>query len=428
MDTEPLRAVEFYSGIGGWAYAAAEAAADLGLQIQVVAAFDVSTTCNGIYEANFGLRPSQRPIERLTAHDLDALRADLWLMSPPCQPHTRQRNNRGCEGGGRDCEDPRAASFLHLCELLPVLTSPPCLLALENVVGFSTSSCASHWRAALRAAGFEPPHEWHLTPTMVGVPNERPRYYAAAVRHPRREGSAIPPVPWASTKEAEDVDVDDTAAEVLISTDWPGRLPEQTSLPLRAVSEYLELPEKICEESGDGQWLDPWRVPAAVIEKDAAWCFDIATPSLGGEATACFTHSYGRFARGTGSVLYVPLADSLRKYEEDVAGPLRVMAGPDARLDPASRTFGSCWRERLHRGGGELRYFTPREVANLLGFPPQNPNAVDSCGAPLPGFALPPDISATRAWAALGNSIHIGTAAAVIKVAVVDALRLNSRN
>eukprot|EP00971_Amphidinium_carterae_P274173 5441282-Amphidinium_carterae.1 len=77
MSNPPVvRAVEFYSGLGGWSYAAEKAAAVVGCVVQVVAAFDVSTTCNEIYFHNFGRRPSQRPIEQLTAEELDALEAD----------------------------------------------------------------------------------------------------------------------------------------------------------------------------------------------------------------------------------------------------------------------------------------------------------------------------------------------------------------
>lgn len=32
----------------------------------------------------------QRNIQRLTARQLDAYQADAWIMSPPCQPYTRQ--------------------------------------------------------------------------------------------------------------------------------------------------------------------------------------------------------------------------------------------------------------------------------------------------------------------------------------------------
>merc|ERR1711970_77310 len=127
------------------------------------------------------------------------------------------------------------------------------------------------------------------------------------------------------------------------------------------------------------------------------------------QATACFTHSYGRFARGTGSVLYVPqlTKPELQNNAEAFA------SGPEARTSPDDREFGQSWRERLERGGGKLRYFTPREVANILGFAPSRA----TCDAPA-YFNLPLDITPQRAWAALGNSIHIGTAAAVLRFAI----------
>lgn len=44
----------------------------------------------------------EKSIDQLTPVDLDSLSADLWVMSPPCQPHTR--NNRTAK---RDTADPR---------------------------------------------------------------------------------------------------------------------------------------------------------------------------------------------------------------------------------------------------------------------------------------------------------------------------------
>lgn len=462
----PFRAVEFYSGIGGWSYAAAEAGASVGRCVQVVAAFDVSTVCNDVYASNLGLRPSQRPIERLSLEELDAFQADLWMMSPPCQPHTRQRNNPASEGGARDTEDPRAASFLHLCELLPMLRHPPQAIALENVVGFESSACASTWRASLASAGYAPPREWHLSPTMAGVPNERPRFYALALQ--RRLGPSL-----CSAAAA--------AAPGAISSAWPGALAGAAAVRLRAVDEFLELPQELPArapyagarpgvDDEEEAWLAPWRVPADLLAKDAAWCFDIAAPARCRQepcATACFTHSYGRFARGAGSVLFVPRAgldgeDDVGEGEDlaeaMVASQGGEALGPDARTTPEGRVFGHCWRERLSRGG-ELRYFTPREVANILGFPPSSSASGGASGsasgsasgtasggasgsasggvcrrgracegacvgaacaveARLPGFTIPDNLPAKRVWAALGNSIHVGTAAAVLCLAL----------
>ena len=72
-------------------------------------AVDASTTCNAIYEHNFSHRPSQRRVENLTTNDVAG--ADGWLLSPPCQPYTRQHEMT-------DVSDPRAASLLHLADLV----------------------------------------------------------------------------------------------------------------------------------------------------------------------------------------------------------------------------------------------------------------------------------------------------------------------
>ena len=116
----------------------------------VVGAFEVHNIANDVYEHNFGWRPTQvlllSPacppttclsgmelktasgrhhegppltflqvnLEGVTPGALDKHQADIWLMSPPCQPFTR----RGLQ---LHDADPRSASFLHLLQLLPVL-------------------------------------------------------------------------------------------------------------------------------------------------------------------------------------------------------------------------------------------------------------------------------------------------------------------
>lgn len=54
----------------------------------------------------------QGTISSLQAHQLEQFAADIWMLSPPCQPYTRR-------GARRDAEDPRASSFLHLISLIP---------------------------------------------------------------------------------------------------------------------------------------------------------------------------------------------------------------------------------------------------------------------------------------------------------------------
>jgi tRNA (cytosine38-C5)-methyltransferase len=47
----------------------------------------------------------------LTAAELDAYAADLWLLAPPCQPFTRQ----GKQLAGADA---RSSSFMHFLQQL----------------------------------------------------------------------------------------------------------------------------------------------------------------------------------------------------------------------------------------------------------------------------------------------------------------------
>jgi len=80
------RVLEFYSGIGGMRYSLMA----LGARAEVVEAFDINDVANDVYEHNFGHRPCQGNIQTLTASDLDKYKAHAWLLSPPCQPYTRQ--------------------------------------------------------------------------------------------------------------------------------------------------------------------------------------------------------------------------------------------------------------------------------------------------------------------------------------------------
>eukprot|EP01031_Cornospumella_fuschlensis_P034413 gene34413-41652_t len=98
-----MRAIEFYSGVGGWNCAIKTA---LGAGVEVVSAYDVNPAANAVYAINHGSRPSAKSLEVVTAEELDAYYADIWMMSPPCQPHTR--NNTTAK---RDGADPRSASF-----------------------------------------------------------------------------------------------------------------------------------------------------------------------------------------------------------------------------------------------------------------------------------------------------------------------------
>jgi tRNA (cytosine38-C5)-methyltransferase len=176
-----LTYLEFYSGIGGWSYALQEAISilqnpNIKLSLRRLAAFDHSDLCNHVLNYNNNsttssnswstkkqvkiedsadnlqsnneakkhqpmkkrkLLQSSVSIEKLTKKSLQAYHATVWVMSPPCQPHTRQHSNQE-----KDINDPRSKSFLHLCDMISCLGSEylPRIILLENVLGFEQVS------------------------------------------------------------------------------------------------------------------------------------------------------------------------------------------------------------------------------------------------------------------------------------------------
>lgn len=118
-----MRVLEFFSGIGGWRCALDRHPE---FNFEVVQSFDVNTTSNEVYERNFHFKPSPKCINSLTRKMLDKHRADVWCMSPPCQPYTR--NNTSAK---RDMDDQRANALLHLLFLLGEVQCRPRYFLLE---------------------------------------------------------------------------------------------------------------------------------------------------------------------------------------------------------------------------------------------------------------------------------------------------------
>ena len=416
-----ILAIEFYSGIGGWSYALDEALQrNSTLNVNVVAAFDVSTVCNEVYRANHGFAPSQKPIEQLDVSNVDGI-ADIWFLSPPCQPHTRQR--KGLTEQEMDIDDSRSQSFIHICSILERLKSPPRILILENVVGFESSRCCVQWLNVLACKGYMI-RQFHLTPTPFGMPNERPRYYCVA-----RLGEGECNVSHKEVGSISDIQTTITGVEQIKQS--PQKCYKRKAATLEMIDDHgykesddskacntdegslcqigkkLELPNYFEYEANGTvpSWLEPWKVDAKTLEKDASWCFDIVRWT--DSRSACFTRSYGRFIRGTGSILYVPSAES----ENDVSAGGDELLGPDSLISPKERIFGNGWKSRVSKTG-VLRYFTPREVANLLGFPAS--------------FDIPKNIKKKKAYEMLGNSLHVGVAAKVVSLALESEFRNRS--
>lgn len=161
-----MRCLELYSGIGGFAVAASRCGWEIALAI------DINQRAAQVYRHNFDHALEVRTLESVPAREFAKLEADLWWMSPPCQPFTRR-------GRLRDLCDPRCESLSVLLKRVDEIR--PQHLVMENVPGFQSSLAGEALRAVLQQAGYC----WKeaiVCPTDLGVPNRRKRYYLAASR------------------------------------------------------------------------------------------------------------------------------------------------------------------------------------------------------------------------------------------------------
>ncbi|CAM8895327.1 unnamed protein product [Rhodiola kirilowii] len=351
---ERWRALEFYSGIGGLRYSLERAR----VSATVVEAFDINDMANDVYEHNFGHRPFQGNIQTLTAADLDRYEAHVWLLSPPCQPYTRQ----GLQKGSADA---RALSFLTILELIPYMSKPPVMLFVENVVGFETSDTHSMMVELFEKSDFVT-QEFILSPLQFGVPYSRPRYYCLAKRKP---SSFKHPQFNNELLSTADLLVGDNGAKS--SANFEGK----ASTDNEKFLQHCEPIERFLEDELVSSHLSMYLVPPSLIERWGS-AMDIVYPNS--KRCCCFTKSYYRYVKGTGSLL----------------------AAGDQGDD--NDKLSSLTSQRL-------RYFTPREVANLHSFPAN--------------FQFPPQITLKQRYALLGNSLSVAVVASLLQYLFEDPSR-----
>ena len=407
-EAKNLTYVELYSGVGGWTMALEEAirAVKPSVVLHCAAALDHSDLCTEVYGHNHshhreGGEPSDKTkgnrkrtsairIQDLTLDQMIAWKADLIMMSPPCQPHSRQHSNQE-----KDLQDPRSQSFLHICKLLQKMPDEnlPQLLFLENVVGFESSNSCSEWRSVLARRGYSVGH-FHIEPKQVGIPNDRPRYFCVAMNKKSTDdlvGSSDPSrAALESYLRKEKPSEGDSSLEGGNEPEIRSSLKELcvTSIAdkvamakLPSLQDFLG-PDLVNRRNAD----DHLKVPQKVLKSSAAWCMDIVTPN--DQRSACFTSSYGKFIRGTGSVFY------MNSSSDDVTSKFALVA-------PEDREFDAKWAEGLDLAN-KLRYFSGDEMARLFGFPTD--------------FTFPPNISQKQQWKLVGNSLNVRVAARLIEL------------
>ncbi|XP_053121525.1 tRNA (cytosine(38)-C(5))-methyltransferase isoform X2 [Hemicordylus capensis] len=372
-----------------------------GIPSEIVAAVDVNTVANEVYMHNFPTTPLwPKTIEGISLKEFNRLCFDMILMSPPCQPFTRI----GRQG---DISDPRTRSFLYILDILPRLTKLPKYVLLENVKGFETSTARDELIQTLEKCGFTY-QEFLLSPTCLGIPNSRLRYFLIA-RNPSEPFTfQVPGKILTDFPTVEPVDSKMSKGSTCLEEDKsqvPTKKPASASsnnakwcqpkenfifkletaeelerkqqsdndLTLQMLKDFLQI-----DEGGLSQYFLP---PKSLLRY--AFLLDIVTPTC--RRSTCFTKGYGHYIEGTGSVL---------------------QTAEDIQLETVFKSFEALSEEEklMKLSTLKLRYFTPREIANLHGFPPE--------------FGFPDKITTKQCYRLLGNSLNVHVVAKLISILV----------
>ncbi|KAG6934307.1 tRNA aspartic acid methyltransferase 1, partial [Chelydra serpentina] len=395
----PVRVLELYSGIGGMHQALTESC----ISAEVVAAVDVNTVANEVYKYNFPSTPLwAKTIEGITLAELNRLSFDMILMSPPCQPFTRI----GLQG---DVSDPRTNSFLYILDILPRLQRLPKYILLENVKGFETSSARNKLVETLKKCGFKY-QEFLLSPTCLGIPNSRLRYFLiaklqselfsfqasgqilenfpdqepkASVKHRVAEGlekessftppkeEHVEPNSGSDGSSGQCSQKEEFIFKLETVKEMEKKQNQDSDLSIQMLKDFLEK---------DGEEMSQFFLPPKALLR-YAFLLDIVTPSC--RRSTCFTKGYGHYVEGTGSVL---------------------QTAEDVQLESVFKSIEMLSEEEklMKLSTLKLRYFTPREIANLHGFPPE--------------FGFPDKITMKQRYRLLGNSLNVHVVAKLISL------------
>ncbi|KAI8895241.1 S-adenosyl-L-methionine-dependent methyltransferase [Globomyces pollinis-pini] len=344
METETdkleLRVLDFYSGLGGFHCALSK----LNIPFTVVKAFDMNVNANQVYKNNFNTDINHKNIGFLTSEQLQNFESNLWVLSPPCQPYSRKGDRKGAL-------DTRSDSFLQLLKHLEVMDIKPTYIVIENVLGFEKSDTFEILDQSLRNCGYQ----WQTiqaNPLDYGVPYSRPRIFVLA-----------------SLVEFSQPELNFTFYQGV-----PNHIQKQPN----QLSNYLEEDEPI--------WVSDSNLWKGGLN------FDMVHESE--SRSCCFTKAYGQFAKGGGSVIRLEsdvekVDAAIRRYKDMKTTALQNSNSKDWWVD-----LGPCPLSEL-----QIRYFSPREIANLHGLPKS--------------FKLE-GVPTNILYRLLGNSMHIDVVASVL--------------
>lgn len=268
------------------------------------------------------------------------------------------------------------------------MQTPPKYLLMENVQGFETSHTREHFVGILHSLGYNI-QEFLLSPNQFGIPNSRLRFYLLAKRKPLQFSINLNQEDRTdsvsdSTSSKPISSSPSTNAEQLIKFVSTHKVQKSTLISETTAPEAVDL----CIPSDYGSQISSYLLPLSddkvssylvpdkILQKYAI-AMDIVQPSS--THSCCFTKAYGNYALGTGSVLQHSFdSDELAKSFEEYSK----LQGEEKMGEAVE-----CLRKL------NLRYFAPKEVANLMCFPAE--------------FNFPSSLSRNQCYKVMGNSLNV---------------------
>ncbi|XP_030871485.1 tRNA (cytosine(38)-C(5))-methyltransferase isoform X8 [Gorilla gorilla gorilla] len=334
---EPLRVLELYSGVGGMHHALRESC----IPAQVVAAIDVNTVANEVYKYNFpNTQLLAKTIEGITLEEFDRLSFDMILMSPPCQPFTRDLLIQTIENCGFQYQE--------------FLLSPTSL-------GIPNSRLRYFLIAKLQSEPLPFQAPGQVLMEFPKIESVHPQKYAMDVENKIQEKNIEPNISFDGSIQCSGKDAIlfklETAEEIHRKNQ------QDSDLSVKMLKDFLE------DDTDMNQYLLP---PKSLLRY--ALLLDIVQPTC---------RRYGSYIEGTGSVL---------------------QTAEDVQVENIYKSLTNLSQEEqiTKLSMLKLRYFTPKEIANLLGFPPE--------------FGFPKKITVKQRYRLLGNSLNVHVVAKLIKI------------
>lgn len=332
---------------------------------------DSSELVNQVYRHNFrGEEPRQVNIESLSLEDLQA---DVWTLSPPCQPFTATRDAKQ-----RHSKDPRNKAFVHLMKMLESMALPPRMIFLENVKGFYRSDVHVQWTETLIRCGYSW-RQYLLTPFHFRVPNNRMRFYMIIFKDEVLAESKIADCHYSKDSSVVHHDIRQCECNNIHTTTINGNNLDCSYLQLdeSSLHKLHELGDdnvtgppgvnciSMYLNSAEFDHMNELRVIDSVLQEK--WAQGLSYVGKDDRCTFCFTSSYGQsYNRASGSLYHMDcLCGKLVEKSDDMS----------------------------EKHSEFVRLFAPEELLHLFGFPDE--------------FSFSPNMTLRQKYRAIGQSINI---------------------